>query len=171
VRWVVHRDVPASLEAYWQEAGRAGRDGRRARCTLLYRPGDLGSAAFQARAGGPDPAGRQERERGLLEMMRGYAETDGCRRRYVLNYLGEEYDPARCRMCDRSIDGASQGERPPAAAGLAHGARVRHRRFGDGVVQRVTERTVTVLFDGGAYRRLSLELALAGRLQPVEASA
>lgn len=51
VRFVVHRDVPASLEAYYQEAGRAGRDGAFARCALIYRPGDLGRAAFLAAGG------------------------------------------------------------------------------------------------------------------------
>src|SRR5215210_5615469 len=48
VRFVIHRDVPASLEAYYQEAGRAGRDGELARCVLLYRTADLGRAAFLA---------------------------------------------------------------------------------------------------------------------------
>lgn len=48
VRFVIHRDVPASMEAYFQEAGRAGRDGKSARCTLIYRPADLGRAAFLA---------------------------------------------------------------------------------------------------------------------------
>ncbi|HWH13621.1 MAG TPA: RecQ family ATP-dependent DNA helicase [Miltoncostaeaceae bacterium] len=51
VRFVVHRDVPASLEAYYQEAGRAGRDGAFARCTLIFRPGDIGRAAFLGAAG------------------------------------------------------------------------------------------------------------------------
>ena len=52
VRFVVHRDVPGSLEAYYQEAGRAGRDGEFARCTVIYRPGDLGRAAFSPPAAG-----------------------------------------------------------------------------------------------------------------------
>jgi ATP-dependent DNA helicase RecQ len=51
VRFVIHRDVPASVEAYYQEAGRAGRDGDFARCTLIYRPADLGRAAFLAGGG------------------------------------------------------------------------------------------------------------------------
>src|SRR5581483_2621493 len=51
VRFVIHRDVPASLDAYYQEIGRAGRDGELARCTLISRPGDLGRAAFLGSSG------------------------------------------------------------------------------------------------------------------------
>ena len=51
VRFVIHRDVPSSVEAYYQEAGRAGRDGEFARCTIIYRPGDLGRAAFLSGSG------------------------------------------------------------------------------------------------------------------------
>jgi ATP-dependent DNA helicase RecQ len=165
VRWVVHRDVPATLEAYWQEAGRAGRDGGEARCTLLYRPGDLGAAAFQSSAGGDDDL-RRERERGLLEMMRAYAETTGCRRRYVLNYLGEEYDPSACRMCDNSAKHRARDEHPPGDAAFSRGMPVEHERFGRGVIQRVTATTVVVLFEHGVYRRLALELAAGGLLRP-----
>ncbi|MFL6041656.1 MAG: RecQ family ATP-dependent DNA helicase [Gaiellales bacterium] len=168
VRWVVHRDVPASLEAYWQEAGRAGGDGRPARCVLLYRPGDLSAAAFNATAAG-EGGDRRARQRGLLEMMRGYAETDGCRRRYILNYLGEEFDPSRCQMCDRSIE-ATRPETVPAPLGMNLGDRVRHTTFGDGVVQRLTRKTVTVLFDTGTYRKLRLGLALEGKLAPIDSA-
>jgi ATP-dependent DNA helicase RecQ len=67
VRFVVHRDVPASLEAYAQEAGRGGRDGELARCTLLFRPGDLGRSAFLAAPGRLQP----EQLEAVLEALRG----------------------------------------------------------------------------------------------------
>ena len=156
--------MPASLEAYRQEAGRAGRDGRPARCTLLYRPGDLGAAAFLSSAGGDDA--HEERERGILEMMRTYAERDACRRRYVRNYPGEEYDPRECVMCDNSVRATAAGERAPADAPFEQGMPVRQERFGSGTVQRLTSRTVTVLFEHGVYRRLALDLASSGRLRP-----
>jgi ATP-dependent DNA helicase RecQ len=165
VRWVVHRDVPATLEDYWQEAGRAGRDGEPARCTLLYRPGDLGAAAFLSSAGGDDDL-RRERERGLVEMMRAYAETTSCRRRFVLNYLGEEYDPSDCRMCDNSVGDRGAEERAPRDARFTQGMAVQHQRFGRGTVQRITATTVVVLFEHGIYRRLALDLAASGLLRP-----
>ncbi len=71
VRFVIHRDVPASLEAYYQEAGRAGRDGEFARCTVIYRPADLGRAAFLA-GGGQLTREEVERAReGLLRQREG----------------------------------------------------------------------------------------------------
>jgi len=69
VRFVVHRDVPASLEAYYQEAGRAGRDGGFARCTLIFRPGDIGRAAFLG-AGGELTADEAERAARALRELR-----------------------------------------------------------------------------------------------------
>ena len=65
LRWVIHRDIPASLEAYYQEAGRAGRDGEFARCTIIYRPADLSRAAFLAGGG---ELTRDEVTRGLAAL-------------------------------------------------------------------------------------------------------
>lgn len=91
VRLVVHLGIPARPEAYYQEAGRAGRDGRPARCAMLWVPADLQLATYLS---GTGPAAA----RGLAAMRR-YVRTRGCRRRLLLEYLGDRA-PA-CSGCDR----------------------------------------------------------------------
>ncbi len=112
VRLVVHVGVPARPEAYYQEAGRAGRDGRPARCELLWRDRDLELAAglSQRRAmrspaggsGSQEPAAsaaEAEAQRRGLEAMRRYVLTRRCRRAVLLDYLGERL--VACSGCDR----------------------------------------------------------------------
>jgi ATP-dependent DNA helicase RecQ len=102
VRLVVHLGVPTRPEAYYQEAGRAGRDTRPARCELLWREHDLQLAAhlnrpeglFAVRSDEPHASTRK-----AIKTMRRYVTTRGCRRRVLLEYLGEGM--ARCSGCDR----------------------------------------------------------------------
>ncbi|MFD1829395.1 RecQ family ATP-dependent DNA helicase [Streptomyces desertarenae] len=247
VRFVLHASVPGSPDAYYQEIGRAGRDGAPALAVLHYRPEDLGLRRFFS-GGRPDPrvladvaarirrhgaplstarlreltglsanrltatvnlleeagavdttddgelvpAGdlrpheaadravevaeaRRRMERSRLEMMRGYAEATGCRRRFLLGYFGEEYEPP-CGNCDtclaeraREEEGREEfghlaqerGDRDeaprPDAGRFRSGARVLHREWGEGLVMSEEEDRITVLFDTVGYRTLSLE--------------
>ncbi len=238
VRFVFHRDVADSVDAYYQEVGRAGRDGEPARAILFYRPGDVGLRRFFAGnarldvdeleevvervaasdepvereklegddalsastltaglrrlddtgavevrpagdvAPGPEADGARaaareavraqdrhaEWERSRVEMMRGYAELRDCRREYLLNYFGEEFE-APCGRCDNCEAGIVE---PDAEQPFALGTRVGHATWGAGVVQRYERDKVVVLFDEAGYKTLAIELVRErGLLEPV----
>ena len=255
IRAVIHRTMPDSLEAYWQEAGRAGRDGKPADCVLMYRPEDRAvhehlhrrtrpsettiakmvhllsrytksydeqeavaevcAAAEVARSGAislvedlerfgfierlrkgirwqGDPAQAMEEiaahlaiqvdvESSRLDMVADFAETITCRRRFLLNYLGDEYPAELCLRCDNCLRRAgqrpiddwdldSQQERVDAdrSGPFAPGDEVAHPEWGPGVVQRIAGDTVVVRFDSVGYRSMHGPTVLErGLLAPV----
>ncbi|MBC5815287.1 MAG: RecQ family ATP-dependent DNA helicase [Candidatus Eremiobacteraeota bacterium] len=226
IRFVMHYDLPGSVEAYTQEAGRAGRDGERSRCILIYRMSDtrvqnyfltgkypnieevqkvFGTLEYFATQDGgvsltdmrkisqlpltklkvilallkksgfiQTPARskyaltedalknrelvlnlanyetKKSYDQSKLAMMLQYAETTSCRRRFILNYFGEDYDVPNCGACDNCQRGTSG----ITASGYRIADIVYHPKWGQGTVERTEKDLVTVLFPTVGYKTL-----------------
>jgi ATP-dependent DNA helicase RecQ len=148
IRYVVHYQLPGSLEAYYQEAGRAGRDGKEARCTLLYDHSDRRVQLYFAR------------KRSKVELLAAYARRTQCRWKMILEYFGEEVEAGdECGACDncvqRSADASVRTQKLKIQPLLKKGDPVRVPKYGRGTVAEVHDDRIAVSFATGDTREFA----------------
>jgi ATP-dependent DNA helicase RecQ len=142
IRYVVHYQLPGSLEAYYQEAGRAGRDGKEARCTLLYDHGDRRVQLYFAR------------KRSKVELLTAYARGTQCRWKMILEYFDEKVQASdECGACDNCVqrkgDGDASTLKMKAQVVLKKGDAVRVPKYGRGTVADVHDDRIAVTLASG----------------------
>jgi ATP-dependent DNA helicase RecQ len=148
IRYVAHYQLPGSLEAYYQEAGRAGRDGKEARCTLLYDHADRRVQLYFAR------------KRSKVETLAAYARSAQCRWKMILEYFDEQVEMgAECGACDncvqRSADASAITMRIKAVPIHKKGGAVRVPKYGRGTVAEVHDDRIVVSFADGETREFA----------------
>ncbi len=127
VRFVVHYDVPKSLEGYYQETGRGGRDGLEGLCLMFYSHNDLNKLE---KFNKDKPVQERENARVLLQEMEYYAESPVCRRRQLLHYFGEEYTQENCGMCDNCVHPRERFDGSNAVKLVLEAVKQTNERFG-----------------------------------------
>lgn len=131
VRFVIHHDVPKNIEGYYQETGRAGRDGLKSDAILFYSRGDiLKLRKFAEVDGNPEQTAVSMKK---LKMMELFCESDMCRRQYLMNYFGEAF-PAYCGSCDYCMSSLEERDATIEAQKLLSAIVRTNQRYGAGYI-------------------------------------
>ncbi len=152
IRYVLHYNMPKTLENYYQEAGRAGRDGEAAQCILLYSPADIITNKFLIEKGGL--YGRSDDYKKLQEMI-DYCHTGSCLRRYILNYFGEGYVPEECGNCGNCLNTVEHTDITVEAQKILSCIKRTGERFGSGLVTDVLRGAKTARIKELEFDKLS----------------
>ncbi len=152
IRYVVHYNMPKTLENYYQEAGRAGRDGEAAQCILLYSPSDIITNKFLIEKGGHYD--RSDDYKKLQEMI-DYCHTGSCLRRYILNYFGEVYTPGKCGNCGNCLNTVGLTNVTIEAKKILSCIKRMGERFGSGLVTDVLRGSKTSRIKALGFDKLS----------------
>jgi ATP-dependent DNA helicase RecQ len=132
IRYVIHYNMPKTMENYYQEAGRAGRDGEAARCILLYSPADIITNKMLI-AQSEESAARDGDYKKLQEII-DYCHTGKCLRRYILNYFGEAFAPEECGNCGNCLNLVDHSDITVEAQKIISCIKRTGERFGSGMI-------------------------------------